>query len=159
MYQLLPRSDPEVIATAEDIQVKAPESSSRRSRLSPWTVIVCILCTIANLASIYIFPPSGTVPPSLTFLLETPRLTRQEISRLRRPSQFVGLDRIHQHLSTTVKPFVNKPFLTARVDKSSPDKSFFDVDQRSFAAAIGTVSLEHYRVMVTPTVLCCDFQR
>lgn len=151
MYQLLPRNDP---VNSEDIwQAQAPpEQSSCRNRLPSWAMIACIVCTIANLASIYFFPPSSTVPQSVAFLLESPRLTRQEISRLRRPSQFVGLDRIHHHLSSDVKPFVNKPFLSARIDVSNPDQSFFNVDQRSYTAAIGTVSLEHHRVMMTPTV-------
>lgn len=153
MYQLLPRNDPENITSSEDIRAQAsPESSSCKNRWSSWAVIACVVCTIANLASIYIFPPSGTLPQSVAFLLGPPRLTRHEISKLRHPSQFVGLDRIHQHLSSDVEPFINKPFLSARIDESNPDQSFFDVDQRSYQAAIGTISPEYHRVMVTPTV-------
>ncbi|KAF8550778.1 hypothetical protein OG21DRAFT_373468 [Imleria badia] len=95
---------------------------------------------------------SLSLPQSVAFLLESPRLRRQEISKLRHPTQFIGLDRIHSHLSSDVKPFINKPFLSARIDESSPDKSFFDVDQRSYMTSIGTVFPAHHRVMATPTV-------
>ena len=146
MYQLLPRNDPDIHKQASH------EPSSCRNRFSSWAAIACIVCTIANLASVYIFPPSRTVPQSVAFLLESPRLTRQEISRLRRPSQFVGLNRIHRHLSSDVKPFINKPILSARIDASSPDQSFFDVDQQSYTTPIGTIFPERHRIMMTPTV-------
>ncbi|KAI6119791.1 hypothetical protein EV401DRAFT_1475292 [Pisolithus croceorrhizus] len=117
-----------------------------------WAVVACIVCTVANLASIYIsHPPSPPLPQSLQFLLRSPRLTRQEISKLRHPTQFIGLDRIHRHLSSDAKPFVNKPVLSARVDEASPDKSFFDVDQRTYRTPIGTVFPEHHRIRLTST--------
>lgn len=151
MYQLLPRNDPEDACSGENIQAQLSPQSSQ-SRFSSWALIACIVFTIANFTSIYISPPPRTLPQTVEFLLDSPRLTRQEISKLRHPTQFIGLDRIHSHLSTDVKPFINKPFLSARIDESNPEKSFFGVDQRSYMTSIGTVFPAHHRVMVTPTV-------
>jgi len=148
MYQLLPLSDG---ASSEDIKFTQASSGSSKSKpVSLWALVACIVCTIANLACNYIFPPP--LPQSVAYLLKSPRLTRQEISRLRHPTQFIGLDRIHEHLSSDVKPFVNKPFLSARINQSAPDKSFFDIDQRGYATPIGTVFPNHHRILATPTV-------
>ncbi|KAG9309710.1 hypothetical protein JVU11DRAFT_10386 [Chiua virens] len=152
MYQLLPPNDPDNPSSSEDGQEKVLAEPSRKSRWYAWAVIVCIVCTAANLASIYIFPPSRTIPQSMAFLLESPRLTRQEISRLRHPNQFVGLNRIHRYLSSDVRPFINKPFLSALVNESRPDQSFFHVDQKTYVTSIGTVSPERHRIMMDPTV-------
>lgn len=152
MYQHLPRNDLEENDTSgEEVKVQiSPESSSKT--LCHWAVVACIICTIANLASIYIsHPPSRSLPQSAEFLLQSPRLTRQEISKLRHPTQFIGLERIHRHLSSAAKPFVNKPLLSVRVDEAIPDKSFFDVDQRVYRTSIGTVSPEYHRIRLTST--------
>jgi hypothetical protein len=152
MYQLLPRNVSESVTSSEITQAQVSPEPSSKGRLSSWAVIACIICTIANFATIYISPPPRTLSQSLKFLLESPRFTRQEISKLRHPTQFIGLDRIHQHLSSDVKPFVNKPFVSARIDESRPDESFFGVDQQSYMTSVGTVFPGHHRVMATPTV-------
>lgn len=147
MYQHLPPNDLEENDTSrEEVKVQIlPESSPKT--LYHWAVVACIICTIANLASIYTpHPPSRSFPQSAEYLLQSPHLTRQEISKLRHPTQFIGLERIHRHLSSDAKPFVNRPLLSARVDEAIPDKSFFDVDQRIYRTSIGTVSPEYHRI-------------
>ncbi|KAH7919343.1 hypothetical protein BV22DRAFT_1023157 [Leucogyrophana mollusca] len=118
-------------------------------------VIVCALVTVVNFA-ILVYSvqrsnvgPLATAPDSLAFLLGPPRQSRQEISRLRRPTQFIGLEKLNR---SSTKHFINHPFLFAQIDRGHKDDVLYNDDPRRVDTLIGMISANDRRVYVTQTI-------
>jgi len=148
-YQLLPADDrPQVL---EDKSTKDIQRGS--DRLSWAAIFVCIICTAINLLSTW--SQSSSRPytfPSATSFISTRGMTRKDIDRLRRPSQFIGLDKIHRNVTQTsdTKSFVNFPMFMAHIDASQPYK--VSKPRKGVQTSIGTVYPELSNMLASSSV-------
>ncbi|KAH9484722.1 hypothetical protein JR316_0001622 [Psilocybe cubensis] len=107
-----------------------------------WTIIVCLLCTIFNcLVSIDISPPK--------FNRFIPAIHKGQYNSLKRPSPFIGLEKIQT--STSPRTLINYPQVIAQIDASNP-RRIFDDDPKRYMSFTGYVSPEDRRVMVSPSI-------
>ncbi|KZT08021.1 uncharacterized protein LAESUDRAFT_650360 [Laetiporus sulphureus 93-53] len=70
---------------------------------------------------------------------------------LRRPSQFIGLDRVARPSPPTPLQFYNFPIVVAPVDSAHGNR-VFDDDPRRYLGHSGGVSSEWRRILVTDTI-------
>jgi len=148
-YQLLPvNDDPQVL----DDQA-ARNTRNRSDRLSWAAIVVSTICIAFNLLSTRFTSTSRQYTfPSATSFLTTQGMTREDIDRLKRPSQFIGFDKIYRNTTPTadVKSFVNFPMLMAHIDSSRPYA--VTKPQKGIRTSIGMVYPELSDMIVTSSV-------
>ncbi|KAF9556157.1 hypothetical protein CPC08DRAFT_694716 [Agrocybe pediades] len=138
-YQLL-SADDETQAKDDGHQLR--KGHTRSDRLSWAAIVVSCICLFLNLMTLrwssssdpYMFPSSSSFPISRG-------LTRKDIDGLRRPSQFIGFDKIHRNATlqqSEVKSFVNFPMIMAHVDASRPNMKVTE-PRKGVRTKIGTV--------------------
>ncbi|KAF4614533.1 hypothetical protein D9613_002456 [Agrocybe pediades] len=138
-YQPLSTDDE---AQAKDNGQQLRPGHTRSDRLAWAAIVVSCICLILNLMTLrwssssdpYTFPSSSSFPSSRG-------LTRKDIDTLRRPSQFIGFDKIHRNATlqqSEVKSFVNFPMLMAQVDASRPNMKVTE-PRKGVRTKIGTV--------------------
>ncbi|KAJ7586817.1 hypothetical protein C8J56DRAFT_786753 [Mycena floridula] len=83
---------------------------------------------------------------------------RVDIDSLRRPSQFIGLERYYQRLGASPEPasFTNYPILLSPIDMTQPSRVFGN-DPKSYISAIGTVAPEDRQVSTVVQFRALDF--
>lgn len=116
---------------------------------------ICVLCTLINLACLgYYYLGGRTLPytfPSSTTFPISKGLSRGQLDNLRRPSQFIGLEKVYSnHTSTDVKSFVNFPTVMAQIDISHPYK--VTEPHTGVWTKIGTVYPEISKMLISPSV-------
>ena len=147
-YQALPADDlPHVF---ED---KLDYSKLQNNKLSWGAILVCSVCTVLNIfLTIKSTSSNSYTFPSATSFLTTRGMTRKDIDSLRRPSQFIGLDKIHRNKteSAMTKSFINFPILMTQIDASKP----YEVTKprKGEQSKIGTVYPELSDMIATPSV-------
>ncbi|KAF8870905.1 hypothetical protein CPB84DRAFT_826749 [Gymnopilus junonius] len=145
-YQLLPVDDGP--RRLEDI---GSDANSTNDKLSWAAIFVCAFCTIINiLVTIRSSSGSSYTFPSATSFLTTRGMTRQDIDSLRRPSQFIGLDKIHRNATSGSTSFVNFPLLMAQIDAQRP----YEVTKprKGEETSIGTVYPELGQMIATSSI-------
>ncbi|KAF7799948.1 hypothetical protein EIP86_011191 [Pleurotus ostreatoroseus] len=121
-------------------------TGSSRWTLGPWTIAACILCTIVNVFTMIWSPPSFTLPPRpLT------SLTPNEGRLLRRPSQFMGLDKVSRPSPPQPTSLLNYPIVILPVD-SEHSRKVFDHSPKRHSSQVGMITPEDRRVVVTDTL-------
>ncbi|KAK0194295.1 hypothetical protein F5146DRAFT_428610 [Armillaria mellea] len=133
-----------------DYQLVNPDTDRTSSRLTVncfsirVCVIIAVLCTIVNIVLTTSLPVINLQHP--------PRaLSRQDISLLRRPSQFIGFDKIERPSPPKPRRFYNYPILVATVDSAAADKAFGH-DLKRVMSPAGTISFDESHVIVNQTV-------
>lgn len=146
---------PTVEHTERQDDIERSQKAQGRPALSSSSlaVVICVLCTMANaVVSLYAQFPSSNGLESFDFLRRTPRLARQDISKLRRPSQFIGFDRINRSLAPEAKQLTNYPFLMSQIDSSSEYTVTNSAESTRDMTEIGMIVHERSRMTVTNTV-------
>lgn len=114
-------------------------------------VIIAVLCTLVNIIVTTSFPMIDLPHPARA-------LSRQDISLLRRPSQFIGFDNIERPSPPKPRRFHNYPILVATIDSAAADKAFGH-DLKRVMSPAGTISFDESHVIVNQTVSarlsCC----
>jgi len=123
-------------------------------KLSWAAIFVSIICLVVNLLNSRSWRPYTF--PSPTSFPSTHGLTRKDIDKLRRPSQFIGLDKIHRNATPAaeVKSFVNFPMVMAHIDASRP-RQIVTEPRKGVMTSIGTVYPELSDMVVSPSVCLC----
>lgn len=98
-----------------DDSEKNSEQPPATTQLSLWPLIVCLLCTLLNIA-LYHLPM-----PTTAMVTPTP-ITGQDIWRLRRPSQYIRLDEIARPSPPVSHQFDNYPIVMIQVDSAHQDQ-------------------------------------
>ena len=152
-YRLLPKANTDSNLSGID---EEPDEETYATRLgstnvaptgsSLWAVFICLLCTVVNLGLFH--ASSRTLPPSPASMSS---LTRQDIFKLRRPSQYIRLDEISRPSPPVERQFKNYPIMVSQVDSSSPNK-VVDGAAHMHMVHSGTIVPEEARVHVSPTV-------
>jgi len=127
----------------------------KQSDTISWVAIfLCVFCTIINIVlSIRSTSNSQAYTfPSATSFLSSKGMTREDIDNLRRPSQFIGFDKIHRNATTMTetKSFVNFPMLMADIDASRPHKAA--KPRKGQRTPIGTVYPELSDMVATSSI-------
>ncbi len=119
----------------------------------------CIICTLINVAIVAFLPSNPAVSAAartdalFSDSIVRSTFSREDINKLRRPSQFVRFDEIQRPTPPIPRQFNNHPMLIAQVDYDHPNQVFGETKRRYMAAA-GTITPEDRRVLVTPSVRC-----
>jgi hypothetical protein len=120
---------------------------ARTSRTALYATIVCVLCTLANLSIlVYDRLHPSTVNLSL-YELQSPM--RTDLINLRRPSQFLGLDKVKRPSPPVHKETINFPFIVGRVDGANPRRV---ITGGSESRIISTSGIEARKVEAKGTV-------
>ncbi|KAJ3552794.1 hypothetical protein NM688_g3967 [Phlebia brevispora] len=119
-------------------------SKPKRSAFGTWAVVVCIACTVINVVTAFFAAPSSA-PTQRPFSSYTPA----EIRLLRRPNQYIGLERIAR--PSEPLEFTNHPLVMLPID-SADKKRVFDANPRKHSTPIGTITPEVTQFMVTDTI-------
>ena len=91
---------------------------TKQPSIAPYSAIICVLCTIANVSTLlYSQSRPSTFNLSL-YELQLP--SRTDLKNLRRPSQFVGLNKIERPFPPVHTEIINFPLLVGRVDEANP---------------------------------------
>ncbi|KLO16596.1 hypothetical protein SCHPADRAFT_887665 [Schizopora paradoxa] len=117
-------------------------------------LLFCILCTFINVAIVAFVSPNSSLSAASTTLDRTDLISAfrsEDISKLRRPSQFIRFDEIQRPSPPIPRQFDNHPILIAQVDRDRPDHVFGEVT-RQYMASPGTITPEDRRVLVTPSI-------
>ena len=110
-----------------------------------WSIIICLACTLANAILLRFDQPSVPYSTSLT------SVTRADMAKLRRPNQFIGLDKIKRPFPIEPKTTTNYPIVLAIVDSDKPNGVFSD-DPKRHMTWKGMISPEERKVEVSKTV-------
>lgn len=108
-------------------------------RFETWAVLISILCTTLNLG-LYFSSPQSSSPTS-------------QATRLPRPNQYIGLDRVNRKFlnATPPAPINTFPLVLTQVSSDRP-RYVYPVDRhRQFTPAIGTVSSDDKPFVVNST--------
>ncbi|KAF9480760.1 hypothetical protein BDN70DRAFT_992462 [Pholiota conissans] len=135
------------------------ETNVNRSGPSPtltWAATaICILCTLINVSSLgYNYFAGGNTYsfPSSTTFITSKGISRDKIDTLRRPSQFIGLDKVYRNHTGSggIKSFVNFPILMTQIDSTKP----YEVTKPSMGVwtKIGTVYPEISKMFLSPSI-------
>lgn len=104
-------------ALQTQLVLEPPVSNKRRSWIALSPVLLCILCTIANVLVLFYHRSH----PS-TFNLSLYELqSRTDLTNLRRPNQFKGLNKIERPSPPVHREIINFPFIVGRVDAANPN--------------------------------------
>ncbi|KAK0205265.1 hypothetical protein DFS33DRAFT_1274197 [Desarmillaria ectypa] len=131
-----------------DYQPVTSDDRTSRPSVNYFSIRVCVaiavLCTIVNI----ILTASS---PMITSQHSVRTLSRQDVSLLRRPSQFIGFDKIERPSPPKPRQFHNYPILVATIDSAAADK-VFGYDLKHFMSPAGTISLDEEHVIINQTV-------
>ncbi|TFY68651.1 hypothetical protein EVJ58_g886 [Rhodofomes roseus] len=130
---------------AEEVYSGGQNAVVAPCRTSLWPLFICLLCTVVNLG---LFHASLTQSPPPA---PTTALTRQDIFKLRRPSQYIRLHEIPRPSPPVDRQFNNYPIVVAQIDSASPNKVIDDAANRHMVHS-GTIVPEDVRVHVSQTV-------
>lgn len=70
---------------------------------------------------------------------------------LRRPNQYIGLEKVPRPTPVIAKSFTNYPIVILPVDSEDPQK-VFDHEPMRYSSQVGTITPEDKRVVITDTV-------
>ena len=139
----------EETSEADSLEGNVPQvSKEKRSALGPWTVGICILCTLINLGTTIWSPPKLSASPSTPPLAS---ITPNDVRLLRRPNQYIGLEKVTRPSPPEPKSFTNYPIVILPIDSANPRK-VFDHDPKRHSSQVGVITPEERRVVVTDTV-------
>ncbi|KAF8155878.1 hypothetical protein B0H34DRAFT_675988 [Crassisporium funariophilum] len=120
------------------------EDKGSPSFIYSWAVIICLVCTIVNCILTF----SDDFPAIINPIFS---VDRNQYNNLRRPSPFIGLEKIKRPAHPTPRTLINYPQIIAQVDSANKHK-VFDDDPKRFMSHTGFVSPEDRRVKITKTV-------
>lgn len=110
--------DDETVSHGSTEELTHVPALSQQPRISLYATVVCVLCAIANiLLLVYSRSHLSTVNLNI-YELQSPM--RTDLINLRRPSQYLGLDRVERPSPPVHKEIINFPFIVGRVDKADP---------------------------------------
>lgn len=109
--------------------------------------LVCV-CLVVNISLLF---ASSLQYPFTNVVSSSKKFSWQDIQSLRRPSQFIGLDRDFLEHHPTSLNITNYPTLLAQVDRQDPDVIVNSESLRE-ETRIGTIVPNRKRVRVTNTV-------
>lgn len=123
-YRLLRTESPEDTTPDDNLPILHGEDSEKAHasqhpatvQLSLWPLIVCLLCTLFNVALYHLPIPmaAATTPTSIT---------GQDMWRLRRPSQYIRLEEIARPSPPVPRHFDNYPIVVVQVDSAHQDRA------------------------------------
>ncbi|PSR83172.1 hypothetical protein PHLCEN_2v377 [Hermanssonia centrifuga] len=131
---------------SKDSASHIPQDLKKRSSFGYWALAICVLCTAINLVTTFTVPFSSTPPAK-----PMGSLTANDVRLLRRPSQYIGLEKVVRPSPPEPKSFWIYPIVLAPIDNADKSK-VFDDDPKRYASQIGTITPEIRRVLVTDTV-------
>ncbi|KAH9834556.1 uncharacterized protein C8Q71DRAFT_711052 [Rhodofomes roseus] len=135
---------------AEEVYSGGQNAVAAPCRTSLWPLFICLLCTVVNLG---LFHASLTQSPPPA---PTTALTRQDIFKLRRPSQYIRLHEIPRPSPPVDRQFNNYPIVVAQIDSASPNKVIDDAANRHMVHS-GTIVPEDVRVSTIVQFRAIDF--
>ncbi|KAI0258513.1 hypothetical protein BC834DRAFT_975090 [Gloeopeniophorella convolvens] len=110
---------------------------------------VCVFCTVLNVYATLNSPSAAKATFSATSSLHA--LSRKDISRLRRPSTFIGFDSVRRPYPPIHREINTYPVVLTQIDRTNPKKAFDD-DTARYLSPTGTIAVEKRRVLVTESV-------
>ncbi len=119
--------------------------SCDRKSFNKWAISLCIICTVISLL-LALFPVK-----SVSCREELASVSRNQLSQLRRPSPYIGLDKIVRVPNTSPAFIINYPHVIAQVDRLHQSK-VFDDDPKRYLSRTGTVSPQTREVRATQSV-------
>ena len=126
-----------------------PDSNRRcschKSSFTKWAISLCLICTAINLLLAF-FPAK-----SVSCREELASVSRSQLSQLRRPSPYMGLDKINRVSNTPPASIINYPHVIAQVDRLHQNQ-VFDDDPKRYLSRTGTVSPQTREVRATQSV-------
>ncbi|KAI0259600.1 hypothetical protein BC834DRAFT_974151 [Gloeopeniophorella convolvens] len=134
------------LARADDDEGPPPTPPTRGFR----NLLLCFICVFCTVINIYIAlnARSATGEPFSATSLHS--LSRKDVSRLRRPSTFIGFDSIHRPSPPIPKQINTFPSVLTQIDKTNP--KVFDDNAARYLSTNGTVAAEKRRVLVTNAI-------
>lgn len=111
------------------------------------TVLFCFACVAIN----WSISIAQTSSPANLSGVDVRSISRNQYHTLRRPSPFIGFDRISRASPPIPRSLLNYPVAIALVNSSHPDQIFSD-DPMQHMTATGTVSPEVRPVILTNNV-------
>lgn len=142
-----------------DDQIAGDLRARKRQWLHVLAVAICALCTMVNLAILLHqnTPQERTYDHhTMTFLRQTPHLSRDAISNLRRPSQFIGFERLNYSRFFPERHFINQPFRLIQIDRDNQNSAVGDHDHKRYITSIGMISPEDRKFHVNASVGNCN---
>lgn len=107
-------------------------------------VAIAVLCTIVNVVL--------TASSPMVASQHSPRaFSRKDIALLRRPSQFIGFDKIERPSPPKPRQFHNYPILVATIDSKAADNAF-GYDLKRFMSPAGAISFDEGHVIINQTI-------
>lgn len=119
--------------------------SCHKSSFTKWAISLCLICTVINLL-LALFP----VKP-VSCREELASVSRNQLSQLRRPSPYIGLDKITRVPNPSPATIINYPHVIAQVDRLHQSQ-VFDDDPKRYLSRTGTVSPQTREVRATQSV-------
>lgn len=132
---------------ADSLEGAVPVVRQKRSSLGSWAMAVCVLCTVINLGTTFWSPPAYPAAAQKPLSAYTPN----DVRLLRRPNQYVGLEKVQRPTPPEPRNFTNYPLVILPIDSANP-KKVFDHDPKRHSSQVGTITPEERRVVVTDTV-------
>lgn len=133
----------------DDLCTPSECKSSKTVTATYITLVLCMVCTLVNVAVVFCGADSRQFA-SQSLFFPTPIMRQADIELLRRPSQFIGLDKTDTTPLTTPKHFTNYPVMMLPVDWSHPSK-IFPLNREKYLYSVGTVLSEAREFQVTPS--------
>ncbi|KAI0258332.1 hypothetical protein BC834DRAFT_835798 [Gloeopeniophorella convolvens] len=128
------------LADADDDEGPPPTPPTRGFR-DLLLCFVCVFCTVINIYAALNTPSANGESVAATSLRS---LSRKDISRLRRPSTFIGFDSIHRPSPPIPKQINTFPVILTQIDKTNP--KVFDDNTARYLSTNGTVAVEKRRI-------------
>jgi len=133
----------------DDPELEVTQTSRQVGISYEWALIVCLILICIN--SVMVATHYLTGPDINSYQDPLSSLTPKQISSLRRPSPYIGLESIFRPAPLAPRTLVNFPQIIAQVD-SSQRNFVFDDDPLRFMSQTGIVSPEERNVHVTNQV-------
>lgn len=110
-----------------------------------------IVLTIFNLSlALYLWHYVPALPPETSFY-PVHRLTHGDIARLRRPSQFINLEKMYVTMQPQPRTLKNWPIFLAPIDPNEPNRAFGN-DPKRHLTPVGFISPEDREFRVSAKV-------
>jgi len=129
----------------ENIYSGGPGATTTSPSASLWPLFICLLCAVVNLGLFHLSLSQD--PP----VVPTTALTKQDIFKLRRPSQYIRLHEISRPSPPVARQFDNYPIVVGQIDSAAPNKVIDGAAHRHMVHS-GTITPEDSRVHVSQTV-------
>ncbi|KAF9445737.1 hypothetical protein P691DRAFT_253988 [Macrolepiota fuliginosa MF-IS2] len=141
-------SESEILSTRPEGQKDSvPRSKSFCNPLFVFNVIL----TVFNCALAFSVWHYTRNLPLQTSFYPVHRLSHGDIARLRRPSQFINLEKMYTSIRPQPRTFKNWPLILAPIDPDHPDKAFSH-DPKRHMTIVGSISPEDRQFHVTSKV-------